>query len=123
MKSPSTKAAVAIENSSPCSVDVQTGTGSQRRNRYQLCRRSGNQESVQPTAMTASSTLPKQSQEMCYTANLEESADDNSTSPVHQAADGPEDFPPDNTPVEQTNQKTVYTKPGRRVQIPQRLDL
>ena len=30
---------------------------------------------------------------------------------------------PDNMPVEQTGRKTVYTKSGRKVQAPQRLDL
>ena len=30
---------------------------------------------------------------------------------------------PDNMPVEQTGRKTVYTKSGRKVQTPQRLDL
>ena len=51
------------------------------------------------------------------------SAKERETTTVHQPAEGPGNPPPDNMPLEQTGRKTVYTKSGRKVQAPQRLDL
>ena len=65
----------------------------------------------------ASSTLPKQKLEARDEARYEELAEERATTTVHQPAEGPGNLPPDNMPVEQTGQKTVYTKSGRKVHV------
>ena len=70
-----------------------------------------------------SSTLPKQKLETRDETRYEELAEERATTTVHQPAEGLGNLPPDNMPVEQTGQKTVYTKSGWKVLAPQRLDL
>ena len=66
----------------------------------------------------ASSALPKQMLETRDEAiRYEEPAEERATTTVHQPAEGPGNLPPDNMPVEQTGQKTVYTKSGRKVHV------
>ncbi len=119
MKTPTTKEAVVVQNSSPRSVVVQTDRGQQCRNRHHLRPRSEKQMQTQ-TSPRASSALPRQNLEPRRTSE-EQPTDQVPTSTVQPAA--MPDTQPDNPPVEETCQKTCYTKSGRKVQAPQRLDL
>ena len=118
VKTPTTKEAVVVKNATPRSVVVQTEQGPQRRNSTQLRRRSWNQKTTQPATPKATAILPKQNLETCVEISNEEPAEERVTPQLHQ----PEEKP-DNTPLELNSQKTVYTKSGRKVKTPQRLDL
>ena len=121
VKTLTTKEAVVIENASPRSVVIQTDRGTQHRNRNQL-QRNEKQTSAQ-TTIPKVLTLPKQKLETRDEERCEELTEERATTTVHQPAEGLGNLPPDNMPVEQTGQKTVYTKSGWKVLAPQRPDL